>query len=930
MVGRRASPFYLWPMLRTLVFGILSLIIAPSLFGQSNHYKVDLAGDTAHAIWSYESEIKLDQDSLLIHIPLQAYIDKESFLNQQLREFQDPDLHFARKGELAFIKIQEILINGEAREFDLRTEFLHFQMERNHKFSLQIEFDFILPSQKFTGNGRGDDDTRIIDLLPRLYTNKSQAHPLSYYYDTYYQEEHFEIELQLGSEQSLVANLPFRKSDENQYYIAGEAKHVQLFIASNWTEYQLTKTRKLYLPKPDENFYRNFKFALEESSSYFKSELNDSLNSDLNFIFLEDKKAEYQSEELISLKFPKDWMDLRIDLVQAQAEAFIRYRAHTDGWQNPWVARGLPYYYKYHFIEKQYPQKRWIPFQSPILNGLFGFDEFDYGYQNKFLFLFLQRQGLDQALSSPVDSLSRLNYEAIVQAKASLLFSHLRAYTGDRDFKRGMAKMLESSSQNQSAQNIENALNYYCPRDLNWFFGPAIKSADLYDYQLSNYDHCPTVSTATVVNRGDLTLPYSLTGFKDGKPILTEWFEGHEGKKTVQIFHDEYDKVVLNAHLIHAEYRQKNNTYYDRSILPRMEPLSFQLYNSFEAAEATQIFYVPSLYYNAYDQFLLGLNLSNRSILVQKPFEYTIVPEYSTGTGKLTGTASAAYNWITPKNHFFRHIRLGVYSRYNHYDQDLAYYRISPSLNLRIRKRYPRSPYIQSLRLRGVILNREVDPSVVETQSNVETASYTVINANYRLEYTSLLRPTIFRFHVEAAEQFSKIFAEYDQRWMLPNKKWLILRAFAGGFLSNKLAAQGQKDNFYSLGLSGTPDYLFDYYFIGRSDQSGIWSRQFFTTDGGFKSETQAFADSYLLSTNLSVPFYGPFGAFADVALSEEQYYWDYGVRLALLTDFLEIYLPIQNQDRNFYSEPNYLSNARFVLDLNLGNIINRVRRGFY
>lgn len=911
---------------------IFALNCALSLHAQSNFYALDLSADTLSGQWAYKTTSVEGQDSLIIHLPLQAYLDKESFLNEQLREFQDPDLHFASQEDLAYFSIKTLSLNGEPQKLpaNINSEFLKLAAPEVEDLKIELSFNFQLPAQSFTGNGQSENEMRIIDLLPRFYKDPTKAHPLSYYYDTDYSREFFKLQLKIPAGKALISNLSKQVFREQEILISGYSRQLQLFIRPQFTAYTLDQGGTLFLPEADDNFYRNFKLALDEAGQYFHSELNDSLKAGLSYVFLDDKKGEYQSAELVSIERPKNWLDLRFDLVQAMAEGQFRYRSKTNGWEQPWLARGLPYYYKYHFIKSRYPQKRWIPFQSPILNGLFGFDAFDFAYQNRFLFLFLQRQGLDQALSAPADSLSRLNYEAIVQAKAFLLLSHLRAYTGERDFRRAMAKALEQSESQNTEVALEQAFNYYSPKNLDWFFQKALFSAEIYDYQLKDFDHCPTVSTATVVNTGHHALPYSLTGYKEGKPILTQWYEGHTGKRTVQLFHEDYDKVVINAHLIHAEYRQKNNTYYNRWILPRMEPLSFQLYNSFEAAEATQVFYVPSLYYNAYDKFLLGINLSNRSILVQKPFEYTLVPEFSTGTNKLTGTASATYNWTTPKSHFFRQISLGLYTRYNHYDRDLAYYRISPSLNLRIRKKYPRSPYIQSLRLRGVILNREINTNNDIVDNQIETASYTVLNANYRLEYTSLLRPTIFRFHLETAQKFTKIFAEYDQRWMLPNKKWLILRAFAGGFLRNQLADEGFKDNFYSLGLSGTPDYLFDYYFIGRSDDSGIWSRQFFTSDGGFKSETQAYADDFLLSTNLSLPFYGPVGAFADFAISEEGQYWDYGIRLALLTDFLEFYFPLQNQDRNFYQEANYLGNTRFVLDLKLGNIINRLRRGFY
>lgn len=910
----------------------LFLVLIPAI-GRAAEHTLDWDGDEFIGFWHEEIQLRAFDTRAFFHFPLQAYLDKNSFLNQQLREFQDPDLHFADEDELAVFEIIELKINDSIVPIQLEGEFFEIDSKwlKKQVLSIDLKYRMRMPDAKFTGNGKWEHELRLINILPSLSIGANKPPPLSYYYDLNNEKRSFKVALNIPDGWSAISNLQGLNTGNGSILFEGEAKQFQLFLSRSWHVYAMENGGRLILPEEDESFKINFSLALEELEQFFKSEIDSNLTANRDFIFLDQKKGEYQSEQLISIERPKKWEDLRLEMCQGLAEAFFRYQLKVDGWKHPWMARGIPYYYKYLFTAERYPQKTWVPFQSPILDGLFGFDAFDFGYQNRFLFLFLQRQGLDQAMKSPVDSLSRLNYEAIAQAKVYLNLCHLRAFTGAKDFKRGMVRFYQNFWMNAKPENLKESLEYYSPKNLDWFFKELSTTAEIYDYQLKAIDYCPTVSTATVSNRGDLAIPYSLTGYIDGEPVITEWYEGHQGSRTVQMYHGEYEKVVLNAHLRHAEYRQKNNIVYNRLVFPRAEPLKFQLYNSFEAAEASQVFYVPSVYYNAYDQFLLGINLSNRSILVQKPFEWLVVPEYSTGTGKLTGTVSFAYNWVLPKSSRFRQIKLGLYSRYNHYDRDLAYLRVSPSLNFYLRKSYPRSPYIQSIRLRGVSLNREQPAAETSDLDNtIDRSSYSIFNANYRMEYTSILRPTIFRAHIELGEQFGKAFAEYDQRWMLPNKKWLILRGFAGAFIYNQAAENGSNENFYSFGLSGTPDYLFDYYLIGRSDESGIWSRQFFTTDGGFKSETRAFADQLLVSGNLSIPFIGPLGAFADLALSEEQLYWDYGVRLALLTDFLELYLPIQNQDRNFYSESNYIGNARFVLDLDLGSIINRLRRGYY
>jgi hypothetical protein len=57
---------------------------------------------------------------------------------------------------------------------------------------------------------------------------------------------------------------------------------------------------------------------------------------------------------------------------------------------------------------------------------------------------------------------------------------------------------------------------------------------------------------------------------------------------------------------------------------------------------------------------------------------------------------------------------------------------------------------------------------------------------------------------------------------------------------------------------------------------------------------------------------------------------WDYGLYLEFIPDFFEVYFPIQNNFGNIIDQPEYYQQIRFVLNLELDAIINRVRRGFY
>ena len=73
-----------------------------------------------------------------------------------------------------------------------------------------------------------------------------------------------------------------------------------------------------------------------------------------------------------------------------------------------------------------------------------------------------------------------------------------------------------------------------------------------------------------------------------------------------------------------------------------------------------------------------------------------------------------------------------------------------------------------------------------------------------------------------------------------------MLRAFAGFFVYN----DDLNDDFFSFGIDRPSDYLFDYNLIGRSESTGLFSRQFVNAEGAFKSKCSILD----LPTNIFLP----------------------------------------------------------------------------
>jgi hypothetical protein len=141
------------------------------------------------------------------------------------------------------------------------------------------------------------------------------------------------------------------------------------------------------------------------------------------------------------------------------------------------------------------------------------------------------------------------------------------------------------------------------------------------------------------------------------------------------------------------------------------------------------------------------------------------------------------------------------------------------------------------------------------------------------------------------------------------------LRLYAGIFMYNKTDS-----NYFSFALDRPTDYLFDYSYLGRNESTGIYSQEFIQAEGGFKSKlNQPYANSWITTVNGSfniwnwIEVYGDFGVLKNKEL-DPQFKYDSGIRLNLVTDYFELYFPIQSSNGLELTQTKYSEKIRFVL----------------
>jgi hypothetical protein len=108
-------------------------------------------------------------------------------------------------------------------------------------------------------------------------------------------------------------------------------------------------------------------------------------------------------------------------------------------------------------------------------------------------------------------------------------------------------------------------------------------------------------------------------------------------------------------------------------------------------------------------------------------------------------------------------------------------------------------------------------------------------------------------------------------------------------------------------------------------------------SEGGFKSKfLNPLANDYIVSSNLGIGLWKWVELYADLGISKNigslpRGYYDSGLRLNLLPDFLEIFLPIQSSENQIeFNNRNYLSSLRFVIALEPKTLLGLFNRKWF
>ena len=608
--------------------------------------------------------------------------------------------------------------------------------------------------------------------------------------------------------------------------------------------------------------------------------------------------------------------------------SYMRESIFLDPRKEKWVSDAIVNYLMIRYVESFYPDQKMLGSLSRmwLLRGTH-LGQMDFNDQYSFLYMLMARRNLDQSLITPNDSLIKFNQKIANTYKAGLGLSYLEDYVGPGVVDVGIRDFFENYKlRTATPEDFRKTIEKYVQKDVDWFFDTYVTTSDQIDYKITDTERVNDSIQLTIRNKTGTEVPISLTGVRNDTVLSAYWFKGFRADQTFQIPDLGEKRLVLNYDQKIPEFNQRDNWKSLGGFLSSNRRLKFQFFRDSENPYYNQIFYMPVVNFNIYDGLTPGLRLTNKTFL-QRPFQFSVAPQYALKEKSFVGNGSLLYRHYHGKTGFYVTDYRLTGSTF-HFQTNSRYSTITPSVSFGWRPEDLTRNIRSFLLMRYVNVFRSIDPSLEDLETEPD---YSVLNFRYSYLNNNIVNYFSWFADAQHSSDFTKLAFNVDYRRLMINNRQINLRFFGGVFLRNRTDS-----DYFSFALDRPTDYLFDFNYLGRSEDSGLVSQQVIIAEGGFKSKLEnPFANEWLMTTNASMSIWRWIELYGDVGLLKNEnaptrFVYDSGIRLNLVTDYFELYFPLYSNNGWEIAQPDYGERIRFVITLSPRTLIGLFTRKWF
>ena len=848
-----------------------------------------------------------------------AYSNNQTPLAQRLTEEFDRSFYLSKRSKFGATEIHQLQMNGQDLNWsrpedhpDILILELPTPLLAGDTQTFEFRYTLKLPASKFTGYGYKPDGSLSLKYWHLMPAPQEQGEWKKYshlHLDDYGGvKNRYTIAFSGTEKYEVLSNL--NTTNSSQYTGEAAAAFFDFVRESDFQEYTVAGEKTVIT---DFDSRQRSKISRHASilriTDYFEKVLGIAIPSKLwvqKAIY--NRYPFYGLNQLPEIVSPfSDEFHFEVRFLKAFAFAIAEHQLMgVDRRKNYGLFHGLQIYWILKYMEAHHPDQKFIgrlaewkvlkPYEISRLpfNGGFWF-----------LNTLTQTANLQQADRRPADVLTRFNARISVPYHMGLGWFYLDHYLGGNR----LVKQLNPLYAQGDLDRFQSYLEASEQKSFDWLFTHYFGDRFSYDIRLEVEEIMPDSIQLKVSEKSGLKLPYRLDWVQKNGQIQGQWMESQTMEKSLVIPRSDAPYLSVNAQELWPDQIQKNHWRKNRKF--QLKPLRLTFLKDLQSPKANQVFFNPSVELNAYDGFALGMQFYNKAIR-QPNFEFNVSPQYSSIEKKLVGSFRAEQR-IRKENSSNFLTLLSVFGSQYHYDQHLKYSILAPSLSFFFRPKDLRSNYRERLSFAYYQVHRELAPN-----TSLESPNYQIFNIGYQQSNRAAVNFMSRRIDMDFSKDMGKLYASWDHRKLFPSGRQLSLRLFGGLFLyHNRLDIP-----FYDFNLNRPTDYLFRYAYLGRSETSGLLGQQFIPAEGSFKSIIEdSSANDFLISTNLAVGLWRWVEAYVDLGLirnrkTRTQAFYGTGIRLNLLPDYLELYLPVASNNGIEDFNNQYFSNIRVLFTL--------------
>jgi len=618
------------------------------------------------------------------------------------------------------------------------------------------------------------------------------------------------------------------------------------------------------------------------------------LVSDIDY----DKDPLYGLNQLPSFIRPyEEQFQFEMIFLKTALNSILKETMFLNPRKEQWLNSAIANYLMIAFVEKYYPDQKMLGKLARIWGvRSFNLAKMEFNDQYSFLYNLTARKNLDQALSTSNDSLIKFNQKIANKYKAGLGLAYLADYIGKEKVDESIKTFFKYYQLNKvKVLDFESILKRSTNKDINWFFKDYVSTDRKIDFKIRKVRKSEDSLSITIKNKEGTNVPISMFGLKKDSVISKYWFKDISDSKTFQVANNGEDKLVLNYDQKIPEFNQRDNWKSLGGFLSSNKKLHFTFFKDSENPYYNQVFYVPVVNFNIYDGWAPGLRLYNKTLL-ERPFVYDFAPSYSFREKAFVGYGRFSYRKYLSKSGLYV-ANYSLNGSTSHFNVNSRVISFTPSFSLGFRPSDLISNKREFLSFRYINIFRDFAEGLQNDSFDPENPDYRVFNARYINRDNDILDYKSWFVDFQLANNFSKLSFEYEYRKLFENNRQLNLRFFAGKFLSNRTGS-----DFFSFALDRPTDYLFDYWLATTNASFNIWRW---------------------------IELYGDAGLVKNKGLPTK-FVYDSGIRLNLVTDYFELYLPLHSNNGWEIAQPDYGERIRFIVTVDIKTITGLFTRQWF